>query len=247
MKPILHKLICTIITAMSFALRGYAADAPPAIFHNGDCVLFQGDSITDGGRQRTGSDLNHTMGQDYAYLIAARMGADFPESHLLFLNRGNSGNKVSDLAARWQDDALALKPGVLSILIGVNDVGHDLNESGEVSFGQIEQTYDKLLTDTERALPGVKIVLCEPFILPGRGTSARWNDWQAAMARMRDIVRKLAAEHKLPVVHFQKVFDDALKRAPADYWIWDGVHPTYAGHQLMADEWMRVVKSPWPK
>jgi lysophospholipase L1-like esterase len=85
-------------------------------------------------------------------------------------------------------------------------------------------------------------VLCESFILPGTRTTARYDDWQAAMPKIRDVVEKLAAKYHAPVVHFQKVFDDAAKRAPIGYWIWDGVHPTYSGHELMADEWERTYR-----
>jgi len=62
--------------------------------HANDLILFQGDSITDGGRQRTGSDFNHIMGQDYAYMIAAQVGARYPERKLNFVNRGIGGNQV---------------------------------------------------------------------------------------------------------------------------------------------------------
>lgn len=73
-----------------------------------------------------------------------------------------------------------------------------------------------------------------------------WKEWDAAVKRIQQIVAKLGAKHQLPVVHFQKVFDDACQRAPAEYWLFDGVHPFYAGHQLMADQWVRTVKEAWP-
>jgi lysophospholipase L1-like esterase len=95
------------------------------VLHPNDVILFHGDSITDGGRQRTGPDFNHIMGQDYAYMLAGQLNLEFPERNLTFLNRGISGNRVPDLAARWQTDTLALHPNLLSILIGINDTrGH---------------------------------------------------------------------------------------------------------------------------
>jgi lysophospholipase L1-like esterase len=98
-----------------------------------------------------------------------------------------------------------------------------------------------LLADTVATNSKVKFILCEPFILPGKNTSPRWEEWQPKFRQARETVAKLAEKYHAPVVHFQKMFDDAAKRgAPADYWIWDGVHPTYSGHQLMADEWIRV-------
>jgi len=237
------KFLPAIVSLAIFSVSVRAAEPAPFL-HNHDRVLFQGDSITDGGRQRAGSDLNHIMGQDYAYLLAARLGAQFPERQLTFLNRGISGNTVTDLAARWQGDALELKPDVISILVGVNDAADVVdNRAKAVTAGQFEQTYDQLIQDTLAALPKVRLVLCEPFVLPVGRVKAGWEKWSAEMASRRQIVAKLAAKHHLPFVPFQKVFDEACGRAPADYWLWDGVHPTYAGHQLMADAWLRAVNA----
>jgi lysophospholipase L1-like esterase len=229
------------------APEGLAAEGVPAIFHKGARVLFQGDSITDGGRDRGGRYQDHALGHGYPYLIAGNFCGHFPELNLTVLNRGISGNKVSDLAARWQNDTLALKPDVLSILIGVNDVWHNVAANKEINFAEIETTYDKLLADTLAALPDIKIVLCEPFILPGSANTKQWREWDGATRKIQQIVARLGEKHKLPVVHFQKVFDEAVKRACADYWLFDGVHPAWAGHQLMADEWTRAVKDPWPR
>jgi lysophospholipase L1-like esterase len=244
MKPGIVQLLFAIVTVMSLSTPAHGGDSPPAIFKKDARILFQGDSITDGGRGRN-SDPNHILGHGYVYLIAANYGGHHPERNLTFINRGFSGNKMPDLAARWQKDTIALKPDVLSILIGINDVWHNLDENKEIPFEQFEHTYDKLMGDTMAALPGVKIVLCEPFMLPGSATKARWNEWETAVKKMQQIVERLGAKYKMPVVHFQKVFDDACKRVPAERWIWDGVHPTYAGHQLMADEWVHVVRKTW--
>jgi lysophospholipase L1-like esterase len=224
---------------------GCATMGPPPMnpmpaFGNGARILFQGDSITDGNRGRN-TDPNHILGHGYQALIASRFGADFPERHLTFINRGISGNTVASLARRWQTDTIDLKPDLLSILIGVNDLG-----SG-VSAEQYERQYDQLLADTVKALPNVRLVLGEPFGLPVGGKKNIWENYHADLAVRQAIVAKLGEKYHAPVVHFQKVFEDAMKRAPADYWIWDGVHPTYAGHQLMADEWVRAVRIAWPE
>lgn len=210
-----------------------AADVPTDPLFSGNArILFQGDSITDGNRGRN-EDPNHILGHGYCFIIAAKFGAQYPERKLTFLNRGISGNKVTDLAGRWQKDTLDLKPDVLSIMIGIND-------SGNVPLDQYEQVYDKLLTDARTANPNLRLVLCEPFYLPKDGRQegdARGKDVKLRQA----IVAKLAAKHHAALVKFQQVFDDACKRAPAPYWIWDAVHPTYSGHQLMAEEWIRTV------
>jgi len=209
------------------------ADPLPAL-HPNDRILFQGDSITDGNRGRN-LDPNHILGHGYAFIIAAQYGSLLPERHLTFLNRGISGNKVSDLAHRWKADTLDLKPDILSILIGINDKGHGVTAD---AYGQ---QYDQLLADTVKALPNVRLVLCEPFGLPVGHSKDNWSADRADLLARQQIVEKLGVKYHAPVVHFQKVFDDACRRAPADYWIWDGVHPTYSGHQLMADEWVRTV------
>jgi lysophospholipase L1-like esterase len=207
---------------------------PMAVFTDGAQILFQGDSITDGNRGRS-ADPNHILGHGYQFIIASKYGAELAERHLLFMNRGISGNTVNDLTRRWEKDTIALKPDVLSILIGVNDLG-----SG-VSAEKYEEQYDLLLASTLKALPDVKLVLCEPF---GKKKEI-WETYRKELETRQAVVTKLAAKYHVADVKFQKVFDDATSRAPADYWIWDGVHPTYSGHQLMADEWVRTVQAFW--
>jgi lysophospholipase L1-like esterase len=222
-----------------------AAQQPLPFLHAHDVILFQGDSITDGGRQRTGSDYNHIMGQDYAYVLAAQIGAESPERELVFINRGISGNSVPDLEARWPDDTIALHPQLLSILIGVND----LLSPGEraVTLEQFEAGYDKLLAETIAALPTTKIVLGEPFLLPVGKQKADYATNMAEMKRRQAAVDRLGAKYHLPVVHYQQALDAALTKAPAEHWSWDGVHPTYAGHGLMAQEWLKAVDAFWGK
>lgn len=202
---------------------------PIAAFTPGARILFQGDSITDGNRGRS-ADPNHILGHGYAFIIAAKFGEALADRDLTFLNRGISGNTVLDLEKRWQKDTLDLKPDVLSILIGVND------HSRGVPLDQFEQIYDKLLTDAKTANPKIKLVLCEPFLKPT-------GQIGEAIVKRQEAVARLAKKHGAALVQFQRVFDEAAKRAPADYWVWDNVHPTYRGHQLMADEWERVVRA----
>jgi len=207
-------------------------------FRPGTRVLFQGDSITDMNRGRT-ADPNHILGHSYAFLIAAKYGAMLPGRNIVFMNRGVSGNKVSDLAARWEKDTLELKPDLLSILIGINDT------SRQVPVEEYEQQLDKLLAETMAANPKLRLVLGEPFTLPGGKRKQPYDEWRAEVQKRQDVVAKLAAKYHAAFVRYQGVFDAAARRAPAEYWIWDGVHPTYAGHQLMADEWVRCVKKFW--
>ncbi len=235
----LAKVLVWLLSAALFAGHGFAADGLWPVFPKNTRVLFQGDSITDGNRGRT-ADPNHILGHGYQFIVASEFAGHFPELNLTFINRGVSGNKVADLAARWQKDTLDVYPDVLSVLIGVNDVNAGMQGANRVSPERFESDYDGILAKARAANPKLKFMLCEPFILPGRASRGRWEDWQADIGKLQKVTEKLAAKYHAPVVHLQKLFDEAAKRAPVAYWVWDGVHPTYAGHQLLADEWVRV-------
>jgi len=216
---------------LAYAAATSAIEAIPA-FTQDSRILFQGDSITDGNRGRS-PDPNHILGHGYAFIIAARQGAAFPERKLDFYNRGVSGNTVLSLEKRWDKDTLSLKPDLLSVMIGVNDDGKG------VPLETYEATYDKILTEARAQNPKLKLVLMEPFVRhPGKPVPA------GIIARQA-IVAKLAQKHGAALVRLQKLFDDAAAKTADDYWVWDSVHPTYRGHQLMADEWERVVRETW--
>ena len=223
-----------LLAAFSTATTIHAADPMPA-FHQNDVIVFQGDSITDGGRARSGDDHNHTMGQDYVYMISGRLGAELAERHLTFLNRGIGSERLSDMAARWQTDVIALKPNIVSILIGIND------SQGHTPMADFEQTYDKLLAGTVAALPFVRLVLCAPFTLPVGNFKNNPNGWQADVRQRAQIVERLATKYHAALVRLQPILDAACARAPAQYWLWDGIHPDYQGHYLLAQEWIRTV------
>ncbi|MFT2010170.1 GDSL-type esterase/lipase family protein [Pontibacter sp. 13R65] len=220
-----------------------AADAPATTDKrgNGSVILFQGDSITDGNRGRN-QDPNHIMGHGYAFSIASRVGADHPEKNLQFINRGISGNKITDLEKRWQADTLNLKPNVLSILVGVNDAASVIEQKNAVPIAQYESVYRALLDQTKQQNPDILLVLCEPFILPVGSIQQHWQAWHSDVVQRQEVVKRLATEYKAVFVPFQQVFDKALTKAPASYWIWDGIHPTVSGHELMAREWLKQVK-----
>lgn len=207
---------------------------------DGFTFLFQGDSITDGNRSRN-NDWNHVMGHGYQFIIASRLWYDFPKKGFHFFNRGISGNKVTDLADRWQKDVLDLKPDVLSILVGINDIAALVNGNKSYTAEQYETGYRALLEKTKAQLPGIQLILCEPFILPVGKVKEKWEVYSAEISKRRNIVKQLSIEYNAIFVEFQSAFDKALTKAPAEYWIWDGIHPMPAGHELMAREWMRQV------
>jgi lysophospholipase L1-like esterase len=200
-------------------------------------VLFQGDSITDGNRTRN-TDWNHVMGHGFAYIIASRLWYDYPAKGLHFFNRGISGNRVTQLAERWQTDTIDLKPDVINILVGINDTEAAIKGNVSCTPEQFENDYRTLLKWTKEKLPDVKLVLCEPFLLPVGRVKENFETYQTEIAKRQQVTKLLSDEFKAIYIPFQSAFNDALSKAPAEYWIWDGIHPMPAGHELMARFWL---------
>jgi len=207
---------------------------------NGTVVLFQGDSITDAGRNRASADANSAgaLGSGYPLLVTSAVLAARPGAALRFYNRGISGNKVPDLQQRWTADTIDLKPDVLSILIGVNDFWHKLDHGYNGTVQDYEQQYNALLDATREALPRVHLIVLEPFVLRTGAVDARWfpefDQRRAAAARV-------ATRARATFVPLQTVFNQQTRSAPPDYWAADGVHPTPAGHAVIAEQWRRAA------
>ncbi len=211
----------------------------------GEVILFQGDSITDAGRSRDKgkADVANNqpgLGNGYAWLAAGQLLVDRPADGLRIFNRGISGHKVFQLAERWQTDCLDLKPDVLSILIGVNDIWHsldpNLNYKGTVEI--YEHDYHALVERTKKALPKVTLVVCEPFVLR---CGAVTDKWFPEFDKYRAAAKRVADKHHATFVPFQAMFDAAIKFAPSEHWAGDGVHPSAAGAALMAHFWLKAV------
>ena len=210
-------------------------------FQKNDIILFQGDSITDAGRNKNDQKANNggSFGGGYALMAAATLLADYPELSLSIYNRGISGNKVYQLIDRWKADCLELKPSVLSILIGVNDYWHKRSGTYDGTVSIYESDFNDLLKTTTEALPNCKIVICEPFSVDG-GTAIGEN-WQKEFESYRVAAKKMSDKFKTLFIPFHSIFREALNYAPAAYWSPDGVHPSMAGAQLMAKAWVNVV------
>ncbi len=215
-----------------------AAESATAIAPNTK-ILFQGDSITDAKRDKKNQSANDVrgLGDGYSMLIAGELLRDHAEAKLTIQNRGISGNKVPDLAARWHQDCLDLKPDVLSILVGVNDIWHKFAGRYDGTVADYESGFGELLKQTMAALPKTRIIVCEPFVLR---CGAINDTWFPEFDERRAVAKKLADAMKLDFVPFQSMFDEAVELAPPQYWAADGVHPTLAGHALMAKKWLEV-------
>ena len=207
----------------------------------GDVILFQGDSITDAGREKEKQLANSpgSFGSGYAFLAASSILNEFASKELSIYNRGISGNKVYQLADRWEKDCLDLKPQVLSILIGVNDFWHKLNGKYEGTVELYETDLRKLLEQTKKALPEVKLIIGEPFaVLDGSAVDEKWFP---KFDEYRFSAKKLATEFETIFIPFHDIFFNAQKHAPGKYWTGDGVHPSMAGSALMAQAWLKAV------
>lgn len=169
------------------------------------------------------------MGHGYAFSIASRLGADFPEKGLRFYNRGIGGNCVSDLAARWQKDTIDLMPNILSILVGVIDVNVIVRSgNNDKAMRKFEATYQSILDQRKAQFPEIILVLCQPFILPVETVKSNWEFWQEEIIKCQEVVAKLAKKNDAIYVEFQEVMNRACLKAPAEFWMWDGIHPTVA-------------------
>jgi lysophospholipase L1-like esterase len=205
-------------------------------------ILFQGDSITDAGRNKEDNSFNNprALGSGYAMLAAAQMLEKYAPLNLKIYNKGISGNKVFQLAERWDKDCLEIKPDVLSILIGVNDIWHKLNGQYNGTVEIYRNDYIALLERTKKALPNVKFIICEPYAVPG--VKAVDDKWYPEFYEYQKAAREIAARFGATFIPYQAVYDEAQKRAPGAYWTGDGVHASFAGAQLMAAAWLEVVK-----
>lgn len=208
----------------------------------GDTILFQGDSITDAGRDRDEMSSNNSkaLGRGYAFLAASELMYKHPEKDLKLYNKGISGNKVFQLAERWEKDCLDLKPDVLSILIGVNDYWHMHNGNYDGTIDTYRNDFRGLLERTKKQLPNLKLIIAEPFAVTG--IKAVDASWFPAFTAYRKAAKEIADQFGAAFLPYQSIFDKAQKLAPGVYWTSDGVHPSMAGAQLMAHAWLEMVK-----
>ena len=188
-------------------------------------ILFQGDSITDCYRVKEGDGLDLRMGMGYAMLCQAELMCQEPNKYEV-MNRGISGNRINDLYARIKKDIINLKPDVMSILIGVNDVWHEFGEQNGVDADKYFKIYSMLIEEVKE-----------------RGNDAYWDEFKVEVAKRGEMAKKVAEKYNLPFIPLQVKFNEAAKLAPNAYWLIDGVHPTAAGHTIIKNEWIKTFKA----
>jgi lysophospholipase L1-like esterase len=204
------------------------------LINQGDVVLFQGDSITDANRDR----IADSLGTGYVYLAASLFSALYPEKQVRFINRGISGNRVTDLEARWDEDCLDLRPDVLSIMIGINDCWRRYDRNQPTTTDSYLQGYQNLLDRVREHSPATKVILLEPFLLPALPDQKAWRE---DLDPKIQAVRELAREYGALYIPLDGLFAAASARREPSYWAPDGVHPSPAGHALIARAWLQAV------
>ncbi|MFS8616388.1 MAG: SGNH/GDSL hydrolase family protein [Solitalea sp.] len=208
----------------------------------GAVVLFQGDSITDAGRNKEEQSANNgsALGGGYAFLAACELLYRHAGKNLSIYNKGISGNKVFQLAERWDQDCIQIKPDVLSILIGVNDYWHKHNGNYDGTVQVYRDDYRALLDRTLKQLPNVQLIIGEPFAV--NRVKAVDDSWYPEFDAYRAAAKEIATEFKAAFIPYQEIFNKAERSAPGSYWTPDGVHPSLAGANLMAHAWMETIE-----
>ena len=203
-------------------------------------ILFMGDSITDAERTTTG--CGQGLGCGYARLVSAHLGYKYPDEYE-FINRGINGNRIVDLYARIKADVIELKPDYMSILIGVNDVWHDLEPiPNGVAPDKFFRVYDMFISEIKEELPDIKIMIFLPFILEGSATEGKMDFFNEEVPKRAEMARKIGEKYGIPVIELQSGFDRLCESAPASYWLCDGVHPSFAGHEFIKSKWLEVFE-----
>jgi len=200
-------------------------------------ILFQGDSITDAGRDKRNY---HDLGAGYPKFAAENIRADFPETDFEFINFGISGNRTDQLFDRLYADGIAFEPDIISILIGINDVWHRHGAGRvETTDAQIETNYRAILERLKKQTNAKIVILC-PFLLDDEAKES----WRGEVDRVIAIVRKLADEFADVYIPLDLLFEEALKTQPEPkFYSADGVHPNDNGRAFIGKHYAEAVRS----
>lgn len=203
-------------------------------------ILFYGDSITDAERNRkVGVTSLSALGYGYVNNVAQELSLN-PDKYEV-INRGVSGNRVVDIYARIKKDCWNLSPDVLSILIGVNDVWHEVSQGNGVEIDRFENIYRTMLKETKEKLPNIKFMILEPFVLKGTNTQEHFEEFKQVY-KYAQVAKKLALEFDAKFVPLQETFDKAAEQYGSAVCLCDGVHPNVYGSKLIANAWLNAFK-----
>lgn len=197
-------------------------------------ILFQGDSITDAGRDR--NDPHH-LGNGYPQFVAQMLREQFPDKELDFVNLGISGNRTCELVGRWQTDCIDWQPDVVSIMIGINDTWRAFDQNDPTTPEQFEANYRQILTAVKEQT-NAKILMLEPYLLHNEPAK---DDWRADLNPKIDAARRLAREFADAYIPTDGLMAAASVAESPSHWSGDGVHPNDNGARLIAAEYAAAV------
>lgn len=207
-------------------------------------ILFFGDSITDANRLKEDQmewNKAHRLGTGYVGFIAAQHLYQNPGCATKFVNKGIAGNRIKDLYCRLHDDVIIEKPDVISIMIGINEVWCKQNATGEVEPQRFLFTYRAILDEIKEKLGEIPIVIAEPFCLPNERLEGGYDSWAKLLAPLQEMSEIAANEYGCRYIPMQEILNSLLAKAPAEYWLWDGIHPLSAGHMAIAQAWIKIA------
>lgn len=210
-------------------------------FEDGMTMLFQGDSVTDTGRNRDLSEGYESMGEGYPKVFHQLYNTLFPANKVKFVNRGVSGDRTNHLLERYEKDFKAVKPDVISIMIGINNTWRNFDGGDDFcSAERFEAEYEELLAKIKADMPDTRIMIIEQFALTAHPDR---NTWQEDLDAKRDATRKLAFKY---ADWFVPMYDIITEASENDFDLYelspDGVHPGDTGHSLIATEMMKAFE-----
>lgn len=214
-------------------------------------ILFQGDSLTDTGRKRDETRPNVNLGNGYVNMIAGQLIAENPGAGYEIYNKGINGNRVADLYARWIEDTLNPEYDLLSILMGVNDVGFGLRLNCGSSAPRFERIYDMMLSEVKETHPQAKIVIVEPFIFKmkypdgprGFDIYEGWETWSSEIRKRGAAARRLSEKHGALFIEMFDEFEALSAKYAPEIFSLDCIHLTPAGNAILAKRWIEAVKA----
>ena len=198
-------------------------------------IVFQGDSITDAGRDKRNY---HNMGNGYPKYAAAMIREKFPDADIEIINQGISGNRTDQLFDRLYPDAIAFEPDVVSILIGINDIWHRHGANKiETTDEQVATNYRAILTRLKKQT-NAKIIMLSPFLLDNEEKEA----WRVELESILPIIRSLADEFADAYIPLDELFAQALKTQPEPkFYSADGVHPNANGAEFIGKHYFEAI------
>ena len=199
-------------------------------------ILFQGDSVTDAGRDKRNY---HDLGNGYPKYAAELITKAHPDTEFEFINFGISGNRTGQLFDRLYKDAIIFQPDFISVLIGINDVWHRYGaDRVATSDEQIELNYRSILSEL-RSKTNAKIMILSPFLLDCDCREEIREDLKVVIP----MIKRLAEEYADAYVPLNEYFDKALKTMPEPrYYSKDGVHPNENGAKFIGEIYAEAVE-----